>query len=288
MALTTILGVAPKGFIGTELLFVPEIWVPMSMEAQIEPGNDWLNNSHDWNIWVLGRIKPGVSRHQAQSEIESIAAQLVREHPDANDGMRVHFTTPGLLGDFFRGPVIAFASVIMGVAGLVLLIACTNLASSLLARATDRRRETAIRLALGAGRIRLVRQLLTENLIIALGGGAGGLLLAWWLTSLITTASLPFDFPFNKTLTIDVRVLVFAFLASLLTVLVFGACTRDSGHTVGSCPSAQERIMVSALAPLGNTRRVGHRSNRTLGCIAGWISPCRTQLAKCSHGERRL
>ena len=244
-----ILGVAPKGFIGTELLFVPEIWVPMSMEAQIEPGNEWLNNSHDWNIWVLGRIKPGVSRHRAQSEIDSIAAQLVREHPDANDGMRVHFTTPGLLGDFFRGPVIAFAGVIMGVAGLVLLIACTNLASWLLARATDRRRETAIRLAFSAGRIRLVRQLLTENLVIALAGGAAGLLLAWWLTSIVTTASLPFDFPFNKTLTIDFRVLV-ASSRLVLTVLVFRAFSSDSGHTAGSRPRAQNESWSAALAPL--------------------------------------
>lgn len=74
-----ILGVAPKGFIGTELLYVPEIWVPMSMQAQIEPGNDWLNNQYDWNIWVLGRIKRGISREQAQSEINGIAAQLIRE-----------------------------------------------------------------------------------------------------------------------------------------------------------------------------------------------------------------
>jgi predicted permease len=217
-----ILGVAPKGFIGTELLYVPEIWVPMSMQAQIEPGNDWLNNQYDWNIWVLGRIERGGSRQQAQTEIDSIAAQLVRERPKANEGMHVHFTTPGLLGDFFRGPVVAFGSVLMAVAGLVLLIACTNLASPLLARATDRRRETAIRLALGAGRMRLIRQLLTENLVIALAGGAEGLLLAWWLTDLITTASLPFDFPFNKTLTIDVRVLVFGLSASVLTVLFFG------------------------------------------------------------------
>jgi macrolide transport system ATP-binding/permease protein len=70
-----ILGVAPKGFIGTELLFIPEIWVRMSMQAQIEPGKEWLNHQNDWNIWVLGRIKFGISRQQAQSEIDSIAAQ---------------------------------------------------------------------------------------------------------------------------------------------------------------------------------------------------------------------
>ncbi|MGI9074669.1 MAG: ABC transporter permease [Bryobacteraceae bacterium] len=237
-----ILGVAPKGFIETELLYVPEIWVPMSMEAQIEPGNDWLKNEYTWNIWVLSRIKRGVSREQAQSEINGIAAQVIRERPKANDGMRVHFTTPGLLGDFFRGPVLAFGSVLMGVAGLVLLIACTNLASSLLARAADRRRETAIRLALGAGRMRLIRQLLTENLVVALAGGAVGLILAWWLTGLITTASLPFDFPFNKALTIDVRVLVFALSASVLTVLFFGLAPAIQATRADFIPALKNEV----------------------------------------------
>lgn len=218
----TVLGVAPKGFVGTELLYVPDFWVPMSMEPQIEPGNPWLNERTDWNIWVIGRIKPGVSWSRAQSEIQAIAAQLVREHPRENDGMRVHLVRPGLLGEMFRGPVTALTSIIMGVAGLVLLIACTNLASFLLARSTDRRKETAIRLALGAGRFRLVRQFVTENLVLALCGGAAGLLLAAWLTNLVTTARLPFDFPLNTALTIDVRVLLFTALASVSTVVFFG------------------------------------------------------------------
>ncbi len=218
----TILGVAPKGFIGTELFFVPEIWVPMSMEKQIEAGNDWLNNRYTWDIWVLGRIKQGISRQQAQSEISAIAAQLAREHPDANDSLQVHFTQPGLLGDFFRNLIGDFISVVMAVAGLVLLIACTNLASSLLARATDRRRETAIRLSLGAGRLRIVRQLLTENLLLALTGGGAGVLLAWWLTKFIAASKLPVDFPLNTAFTVDARVLVFALAVSVVTVLLFG------------------------------------------------------------------
>lgn len=218
----TILGVAPKGFIGTELLFVPEFWAPMTMEAQIEPGNNWLNEHSTWDIWVLGRLKPGVTRQQAQSEIDSIAAQLRHEHPKDNDGLAVIFSEPGLIGTFFRGVITAFVGLIMGVAGLVLLIACANLASFLLARSTDQRRETAIRLALGAGRLRLMRQLLTENLLIAGLGGGAGLLLAFALTRIITTARLPVDFPFNTALSIDTRVLGFAFLISVLTVLFFG------------------------------------------------------------------
>ncbi len=218
----TVLGVAPSGFIGTELLYVPEFWVPMSMEPQIEPGNNWLESRMAWDAWVLGRIKPGVSYAKAQSEIATIAAQLVREHPKENDGMTVHFTQPGLLGDALRGPVTAFAAIFMAVAGLVLLIACSNLANSLLARATDRRKETAIRLALGAGRFRVLRQFLVEALLLAIAGGTAGLLLAYWVTALVTTASLPFDFPFNKTLSVDARVLLFSLAASLSTVLVFG------------------------------------------------------------------
>ncbi|HZR78802.1 MAG TPA: ABC transporter permease, partial [Chthoniobacterales bacterium] len=218
----TVLGVAPKGFIGTELLYVPEFWAPMTMEAQLEPGNNWLNEHSTWDVWVLGRIKPGITRKQAQSEIDGIAAQLRREHPKENDGLGVIFSEPGLIGTFFRGIITAFIGVIMAVAGLVLLIACANLASFLLARAADRKRETAIRLALGAGRMRLMRQLLTENLLLAILGGTAGLILAFWLTRLITTAKLPVDFPFNTALSIDTRVLAFAFAISVLTVLFFG------------------------------------------------------------------
>lgn len=129
----TVLGVASRGFFGTEVLYAPDFWVPMSMEPQIEPGNNWLKERTTWDCWVLGRLKPGVSWRKAQSEFQAIGAQLVREHPVENSGMHVYLVKPGLLGDMFRGPVTAFTSVIMGVAGMVLLIACTNLASFLLA-----------------------------------------------------------------------------------------------------------------------------------------------------------
>src|SRR5579864_350790 len=156
----TVLGVMPAGFFGTELVFRPEFWVPIAMEPQIEPASAWINERGDWNLWTVARLKPGVTRQQAESDLNTVAAQMGREIPDLQ-GLRIYLTPPGLIGDTLRGGVIGFAAVLMGLAGLVLLIACVNLASLLLARASDRAREIALRLALGAGRWRLVRQLLS-------------------------------------------------------------------------------------------------------------------------------
>ncbi len=220
----TVLGVAPKGFIGTERLLAPDLWVPMSMEAQLESGNDWLNVYSTYDIWVFGRLKSGVPLKKVQSEIDDITAQLIREHPLQNEGLRIRLTKIGLIGESFRGSITAFSTVILCVAGLVLLIACTNLASSLLAQSADRKRETAIRIALGAGRLRLVRQLLTENTILALGGGAVGILLTYWLIDAFTSTSLPVDFPIRKGAgaSVDFHVLCFELAVSLFTVLLFG------------------------------------------------------------------
>ena len=146
----TIVGVMPRGFIGTELVYTPEIWVPMAMQAQIEPGHAWLDNWGTHNIWVVGRLKPVITQRQAEAELNTIAAQLGRERPNENAGMKIILSPPGLVGNALRGPIVGFAAVLMGVACQVLLMACTNLASLLLARASDRRKEIAIRLALGA------------------------------------------------------------------------------------------------------------------------------------------
>jgi predicted permease len=217
----TVLGVMPSGFFGTELIFRPEFWVPFAMEEQIEPGNAWINERNDWNIWTVGRLKPGVTRQQAESDLNTVAAQMGREFPDLQ-GMRIYLTPPGLIGDTLRGGVIGFAAVLMGLAGLVLLIACTNLASLLLARASDRRREIALRLALGAGRWRLVRQLLSESFLLSLAGAAGGLLVAVWLVDALAAWRPPIDIPITMDFAIDRRVLAFTAAAGLLTTLLFG------------------------------------------------------------------
>jgi predicted permease len=218
----TILGVAPRGFFGTELYFAPEVFFPMAMQKELEGGSGYLDKRGTSNTFVAGRLKPGVTMAQAESGLNSIARQLGQEYPKDDEGMKIVLTPPGLAGNFIRGAVIGFATVLFGVSSLVLLVACTNLASMLLARASDRRKETAIRLALGAERGRLVRQLLTENLIVALAGGAAGALLGYWITSALAAWRMPIDIPLFLNIGADARVFLFALIASAGTTLLFG------------------------------------------------------------------
>ena len=218
----TIIGVAPQGFYGTEIISAPDMWFPVAMQAQLEIGRSWLDERAVENLFVQGRLKPGVSSAQAQASLNEIALQLEREYPDVNEDKRVVLSPPGLIGNAFRGPVLGFTGLLMVVVGLVLLLACTNLANLLLARAADRRREIAVRLSLGASRARLVRQLLTESLLLSCSGGVLGLLLASRLVELATAFKLPIDVPVAINLQLDYRVFIFTCLISLATGALFG------------------------------------------------------------------
>ena len=218
----TIIGVAPLGFYGSEIGYRPEMWFPIMMQAQIEAGQNDLEARDNSNFFAQGRMKSGVTMRQAEEEIKSIADQLAREYPQENEGMKIALSPAGLFGSFMRGPVIGFAGVLMAVVGLVLLLACTNLANLLLARATERRKEIAVRLAIGASRWRLVRQLLTESLLLAASGGALGLLLAYWLVDAVMAFKPPIDISVSTELHIDGRVLLFTLIVSTLTGIVFG------------------------------------------------------------------
>ncbi len=244
----TVLGVTGRSFIGTELLYTPDIFVPMSMVAQVE-GNSgkWLDDRGDFNSFFVGRLKPAVTMAQAQAALDAIAAELGREYPKENAGMHIVLSAPGLAGSFLRGYIRAFAALLMGVAGLVLLIACVNLASMQLARAADRRKDTAIRLALGATRGDLVRQLLTESVFLSMLGGAAGILLAVWLTDLLSTWRPPVDLPVIPHLSLDWRVLLFGAAASLLTGVLFGLAPAIQSVRVDVAPALKNEAVAQRL-----------------------------------------
>jgi len=218
----TIVGVAPEDFNGTDKVFAPEVWVPLMMQRKIEPGNDYLEDRGDGRLFVFGRLKSGVSREQAAGQLNVVAQNLAQEYPRMNEGTKMELVPLGII-PMLRNGAIGFAAVMMGAVLLVLLLACTNLANLLLARATERRKEIAIRLALGASRWRLMRQLLTESVLLALAGGALGILLALWVTDFATSAlMLPIDFSVLIDLRVDLRVLAFTLVLSIATGVVFG------------------------------------------------------------------
>src|SRR5438105_9933351 len=216
----TVVGVTPEGFRGTEVAYAPELFVPTMMGHEIEPGSTWLEERGDDNLFVVGRLKPGVTSAQAESALSAITHQLGKEYPHQNEGRGVRLLAPGLFIPDIRNSVISFSSVLMGVVGLVLLLACVNLANLLLARATERRKELAIRLAVGASRTRIVRQLVTESVLLSLAGGLCGLLLAAWINSLVASIKLPTDIALVFDLQLDWRVLAFAIAVSLTTGIV--------------------------------------------------------------------
>ncbi len=218
----TIVGVMPNDFVGTEVAYTPEFFVPFMMAEIIEPGNRYLDCRDCDNFFVTGRLKPGITREQANASLQSLMQQMAKENPKENEGRGVKVLSVGLFLPSIRNGVMSFSWILMAVVGLVLLIACVNLANLLLARATERKKEIAVRLALGANRWRLIRQLLTESLLLSIMGGGLGVLLAFWINDFVARISLPMDVKLTFDLRIDGRVLIFAIGVSLLTGLLFG------------------------------------------------------------------
>ncbi len=216
----TIVGVMPKGFIGTEVAFAPEMFIPVQMVADIEPGAQYLDRRMSDNMFVIGRLKPGVTMAQAEAELKTLTAQLAQDYPE-NAGRGLLLMKPGLFLPEIRNAVFGFTGILFAVGGLVLLLACVNLANLLLARATERRKEIAVRLAVGASRLRLVRQLITESLLISLAGGAAGVGLAALINHSVRSLRLPVEITLLFDLRTDWRVLTFTLFLSIATGILF-------------------------------------------------------------------
>jgi putative ABC transport system permease protein len=215
----TLVGVMPQRFRfpqppvleGTTPRRQLDIWTPLGPEAVNQRGAHYVT--------VVGRLRGGVSIDAAQQELSGIASQLAREYPASNEGWDV-IVVP--LAEQVHGDARPALLVIWSAVSLVLLLACANVASLLLARAVGRRREMAIRMALGAGRLRVARQLLTESLLLSLTGGIAGVLVAGWLLRGLATA-LSATLPGLNEAGIDLRALAFTLLASLVAAVVFGS-----------------------------------------------------------------
>ena len=245
----TILGVAPPEFRGTLLFFLPDFFVPMVNSEQID-GESFLNaRGTRWVFEVLGHLKPGVTRAQATADLNSVGSYLGKTYPKEDSQSTFSLVRPGLHGDFFAPAMRAFLAGLMVLAGLILLAACANLGSLFAARAADRGREVALRLALGSTRTRILRQLLTEALLISLGGGAAGLVASVMLLHRLSVWQAFPQFPMNIPVRPDANVYLFALLLALVSGLLFGIVP------VGQVFKSNPYEIVKA----GSSARIGRR-----------------------------
>ena len=166
----TVIGVAPRKLPRNRAFLWPDFWMPIVNEQQIE-GFEFLTTRCNHTLWILGLVKPGVTQQQATDNLNIVAGQLAKQYPAEDDGLSARLVKPGLMGDVFGDPTRTFLFGILLLSFLVLLAACANLASIFAARAADRSRELAIRLAIGSSRWHILRQLLTEAVLVSLAGG---------------------------------------------------------------------------------------------------------------------
>ena len=221
----TVVGVAPKSYMGSIAGIAPAFYASVQMLNQIEAGiTDGLNARGNHSEFLKARLAPGVTMAEARTVAARFTADMQKHHPDEWTGSSLVImpVTDIAVNPILDSVVVPAAAALMVVVGLVLLVACANLASFLLAQARDRQRDIAIRLAIGASRRALVQQLLTESLLLAAVGGVTGVLLSRAALSMLLGANLPLPLPISLDVSLDVRVLAFAILASAAAGVLFG------------------------------------------------------------------
>lgn len=217
----TVMGVAPKSFRGTELFFAPAMWIPI-VEMPLIQGTNNLQYRGNHSSLLVGRLKPGVTPQAATADLNTLASALSKAYPTDDDGLKWTLTHPGLMGDMLGGPAKAFMGGLMLLAALILFAACANLGSLFAARASDRSKQVALRLALGSPRGLIVRQLLTEAVLVSIAGGVtglmGGIVLLRGLSVWQPIPQIPINLPVNP----DIRTYVVALVLALVSGLFFG------------------------------------------------------------------
>jgi putative ABC transport system permease protein len=270
----TIIGVTPAGFEGAEILERCDVYAPMMMQAVVRPPRGGFSGGMNPDLlfqrgpaWMrmIGRLKPGVSMEQAQAGISTLASQLEKAYPNENEGRIATLFPVSKIDPRGYTPLLTAATLLMSVVGMVLLIACANVANLLLARASARRKEIAVRLAMGASRLRLIRQLLTESVLLALVGGLAGLLIAVWTIDVLKTTAPPVGiFSFNLDFSIDGRVLSFTLALSLLTGIIFGLAPALQASRPDLLPSLKDE----SYSPVQARRRFTMRNLLVIAQVA--------------------
>jgi predicted permease len=218
----TVVGVAPPSFRGIDLVLDAQFWVPIGNLDQLLPNTSRLDDRDYHWITVAARLKPGVSRAEASSEFNLLAQRFAQAHPANHKDLGFHFEQAGSLPPRDKAVILSFLVTLMIVALFVLLIACANVANLFLVHSAARRREMAVRVALGATRSQLLRQVLAESTLLSLLGGFLGILISVWATGGLSAFRFPVPVSLDLNVGIDTKVLLFTFLLSLATGLLFG------------------------------------------------------------------
>jgi predicted permease len=238
----TIIGVASKEFHGTETFFWPDFWIPITNAPRVGYSAHYLENRSTHNPWVLGRLKAGVTPRQASDDLNAISRQLAAQYPTADYGLDARLVKPGLMGDRFGDPIRGFLVGMMVLASLILLAACANLGGIFAARAADRSRELAIRMAIGSSRWNILRGLLTEAVLVSLAGGAAGTVFATALLQGLSKWQPLAGFPFRAIVLPDAKVYAVALVLSLGSGILFGMLPAREIHTSDAAQAMRSGI----------------------------------------------